>query len=130
MFVAMHDLEILNGVLDIDEPSGAMFDVHRPWLDELFQLLPAQIEGGGEIPWLAAVDVSIPMGFNLFAQRGVTGDGAEFDHGLPFEWSGQAGRTVVADDLFQWIGERPLAAMGAQANVEVENTFLLRLDAL
>ena len=128
--MAMHDLEILDGILDIDEPAGAVFHIHGAGLDKLFQLLPPEVEGDGEIPRLAAIDVSIPVGFDLFPQRGVSGDGTEFDHGLSFEGSGQTGGAVVADDLFEWISQRALAAMGAQADVEVKDAFLLRLDAL
>ena len=126
----MHDLEVLDGILDVDEPAGAVFHIHGAWFDKLFQLLPPEVEGDIEIPGLAAVDVSIPVGFDLFPQRGVSGDGAQLDHGLSFEGCGQTGGAVVADDLLQWIGEGTLAAMGAQANVEVEDAFLLGLDAL
>ena len=41
VFVAMHDLEILDGVLDIDNPAGTEFDIDRATFDQLFQLLPS-----------------------------------------------------------------------------------------
>ncbi len=59
-------------------------------LDELFQLLPPQVESAGEIPRRAAIDVAVPMGFDLFAERGIAGDMAELDHGLPLERGGQS----------------------------------------
>lgn len=84
----VHDLEILHGIFDIDEAAGAVFYVHRAWLDELLQLCPAQIQGRGEIPGLAAVDIVVPMAFDLLAEGGVAGDGAELDHRLAFEGRG------------------------------------------
>ena len=45
MTMAVHELEVLNGIFDIDDSSGAKFGVHRAALDELLELLPAQVEG-------------------------------------------------------------------------------------
>ena len=41
--------------------------------------------------------------FDLLPEGGISGDGAELDHGLAFERRGKSGGTVVADDFFERI---------------------------
>ena len=35
MSMAMHDLKILNGIFNIDDPAGAVFQIHGARLDQL-----------------------------------------------------------------------------------------------
>ena len=85
VLVAMHELKVLDRIFNVDEPSGAMFHIDGSGLNELLQLLPPEVEGDGEIPRCAAVHVPIPMGFDLFSQRGISGDAPKLDHGLSLE---------------------------------------------
>ena len=39
--MAVHDLEVLDRVFDIDDPTRTVLQVHRATLHELLQLLPA-----------------------------------------------------------------------------------------
>ena len=70
----MHDLEVLDGIFDIDNTAWAMFQVYRASFHQLFQLLSAKTERGTGIPGLAAVDIAVPMGFHPFAESRVAGD--------------------------------------------------------
>src|SRR5690349_19622278 len=70
------------------------------------------------------------MGFDLFAKAGIAGNMAKLDHGLPFKWSCQAVRTIVADDFVEGIGQKAFSAMRPQPDVEMEDPFLLSLDPL
>ncbi len=45
MTMPMHELQILNGVFDVDDPSGTQLGIHRAVLDELVKLVA---EGFGE----------------------------------------------------------------------------------
>src|SRR5512144_275201 len=72
MLMAMHELEILDSVLDIDKTSVAKFDVDRSAFDQLLELLPSQIKGGSQIPGFAAVAVPVPVGFNLPSERRIS----------------------------------------------------------
>src|SRR6185312_7316208 len=124
------ELKILNGVFDIDNPSGTEFGIDRAAFYELLQLLAAQIESSGQIPRCAAIDVAIPMGLDLFAERGIAGDVAQFDHGLPFERRCESLLAVIAGDFFQRIRQQSFAAVRTETDVEMKNAFLLRLDPL
>ena len=95
MTVPVHKLEVLNGVFDVDDPSGTELGVHSAALDELFDLLPAQVQGGRDIPRRCAIDIPVPMSFDLFSERRVARDMAEFDHGLSFERRGQSLLAVI-----------------------------------
>src|SRR6185503_14995780 len=130
MTMPMHELEVLNGVFDVDDSTWTQLGVHRAALDELFELLPAQVEGGCHIPGRGAIDITVPMGFDLFSEGGIAGDMAEFDHGLPFERRGESVLAVIRGDFVQRIGEKAFASVGTQADVEMKDAFLLGLDPL
>ena len=85
----MHDLEVLNGIFDIDDASWAMLEIHGIAFDQLFELLAAQIEGDAKVPGLAAVDVAVAMGFDAFAERRIAGNMPEFDQGLALKRGGK-----------------------------------------
>lgn len=72
--MAMHDLKVLDGVLDIDDTSWAMFEGHRTPRHELLQLLPTQVERRAKVPRFAAVDITVAMGFDALAESGIACD--------------------------------------------------------
>ena len=77
--MAMHDLEVLHGILDIDDTAGAMLQVDGAVLHQLLELLPAQGEGLGDIPGFSAIDVAIAMGLDALAKSRVAGHMPQFD---------------------------------------------------
>src|SRR6478735_5900290 len=125
MTVPVHELEVLNGIFDVDDSTGTELGVHRAAFDELIELLPAQFEGGRHIPRHGAIHIPVPMGFDLFPERGIARDMAEFDHGLSLERRGQSLLAVIHRDFVQRISEKTLAAVGTQADVEMEDALLL-----
>src|SRR5690242_6163267 len=130
MTMPMYELQILNGIFDVDDTTGTELGVHRAALDELFELLPAQVEGGSEIPRCSAIDIPVPMSFDLFSEREVARNMAELDHGLPFKRRGQSMLAVIRGDFVQRIGEKTFAAVGTQADVEMKDAFLSGLHPL
>ena len=64
----VHDLEVLDGVLQGDDAAVAVFEVDLSGLDELLDLLPPQVERHGEVPGRPAVDEGVPMGFDPLAE--------------------------------------------------------------
>lgn len=128
--MAVHDLEVLDRIFDIDNPSGAMFEVDRVSLYELLQLLPTQIEGDTKFPRFTAVDVTVAMGFNSLTQCGITRHMPQFDQRLAFERGRKALVTIVACDLVERIRQRTFPAMGSEAYVQVKDPLLLGFDPL
>jgi hypothetical protein len=86
--MTMHDLEILDRIFDIDNSSGAVFQVDRASFHELLQLLPAQVECGTKIPRLTAVDIAVTMGFDALPERCITSHMAQFNQRLTFKRGG------------------------------------------
>jgi hypothetical protein len=109
--VAMHHLEILNGVFQRDDAAMAVLEVDLPRLNELLDLLPTQIERGRKIPRGSAIDEVVAMGFYFLPECGVPGDMTELDQCLPLERRSQPVGTVIRADFVERIGERALAAV-------------------
>jgi hypothetical protein len=128
--MAMHELKILNGVFNVDDSTGTELGVDRAAFDELFELLAAQVERCRQIPSSTTIDVTISMGFDLFAEGGIASDMAKLDHGLTLEGRRKSLFAVVRGDFIQGIAQKPFAAVRPEANVEMEDAFLLGLDPL
>jgi len=108
----------------------AVLEVDLARLDELFDLLPPQVERHRQIPGRAAVNETVAMTLDLLAERGVSRDMAQLDQRLPLERSSLAFCAVILADLIERVGEGPLAAVGPQSDVDVKNAFLLGFDPL
>ncbi len=128
--MTMRDLEILDCIFDIDNPSVAMFEVYRASLHELLQLLPAQVEGNTKIPRFTAVDITITMGFDSLTQGRIARHMPQFNQWLAFERGGKTVVTIVARDLVERIRQRTFPPVGPEAYVQMKDPLLLGLDPL
>ena len=72
--MAMHHLQVLRGILDIDEPSCAILHVDLAWCDQLFELLSPELQCDGNVPGGVSVDERVPVCFQFMAQGRVAGD--------------------------------------------------------
>src|SRR5690242_6485348 len=70
------------------------------------------------------------MGFDLFAEGGIACGMAKLDHGLSFKRRGESLLAVIAADFIQRVREESLAAVRPQADIEMTDALLLRLDPL
>ncbi len=77
--VSVQELQVLNGIFDIDQAAGAELHVDRARFHQLLKLLSSQVQCDRQVPWLTAVDKFVPVGLDLFAERGVACDEAELD---------------------------------------------------
>jgi hypothetical protein len=130
MTMTVHKLKILNGVLNVDHSSWTELGVERAAFDKLVELLSAQIQRGRQIPSRTTIDVSVAMGFDLFAKGGIARRMSKLDHGLALEGCRKPLLTVVGGDFIQRIGQEPFAPVRAEADVEMEDAFLPGLDPL
>src|SRR5690242_19796419 len=121
---------MLDRVFDDDPSDGAELGIGRTGFDELFELLPAQIEGGCEIPRRVAVHVAVPMGFDVLAKDGIACGMTKLDHRLAFERRGQSLLAEIAADLLKRIREESFPTVRPQADVNMKDTLLSRLDPL
>src|SRR5215831_7812288 len=130
MPVAVHDLEILDGVFNVDHAPGAEFHVDGSTLDQLLDLLSAQLKRSWKIPRNVAINVAVAMCLDLPAQREIACHVPELDQGLPFKRCRESLLAVIAGDFVERVGEQAFAAMGTKTDVEVEDALLLGFDPL
>lgn len=128
--MAVHDLEVLYRVFDIDDSARTVLEIDRVMLHQLLQLLPAQVQGDCEIPRGATVDIGVTMGLDALAKGRIACYMPQFDQGLPLERGGEAGVIVISGDFVKRICQRAFAPMGAEAHVEMEDPFLPGFDPL
>ena len=126
----MLDLEILDGVLDVNNTALAVLQVHRASFHELFQLLTARIENNIRIQGFAAVDIVVAVGFNSLPELRITGDMAQFDQRLAFKRCGQPLVAIVFGDFIEGVRQRAFSSMRPKADIHMEDAFLFRFDPL
>lgn len=128
--LSVFNLEILDGVLNVNDPALAVLQVHGVSFHELLQLLTARIENDRWIQCLAAIDIVVAMDFHPLPEIRITGDMAQFDQRLAFKWCGKPLATIVLGDFIEGIRERALSAVRPKADIHMEDAFLFRFDPL
>src|SRR5689334_1501771 len=99
MAMAVHELQILNRVLDVDHASRAEFGIDGARFNQLCELLTAEVEGGCHIPRCPAIDVAVAMDFDLVPEVCVACSVAELDHRLAFERRSKPLLAVIGRNL-------------------------------
>ena len=61
--VAMHHLQVLHGIFDVDESSRAILQVDLSRLDQLFELLSPELQCRGNVPGSVSVDEGVSVCF-------------------------------------------------------------------
>ena len=81
--MAVHKLEILYGILDINQTAGAILHVHLIWFDPFPNLLPTEVQGGGEVPGVSTVDKRVARLFAAPSENRISCHGSELVVCLP-----------------------------------------------
>ena len=72
--VAMHHLQVLRGIFNVDESSRAILHVDLSRRDQLFELLSPELQCRGNVPGSVSVDEGVSVCFQSMAQCGVAGN--------------------------------------------------------
>ena len=120
----MLDLEVLNGVFNVDEPARTVFHVNGAGRDQFPNLPAAQVQRRVQRPWGWTVHEVVTKTFDATAQPGMPCDVSQLDQNLSFKRRGGSSRAVVAFDVVERIGQQPFFSMRPQADVELKNAFL------
>src|SRR5262245_3464695 len=130
MILAVQKLQVLRGVLDVDDPAGAVFDVDLTRLDQFARLTAAQMHRILPIPGGAAVGKTVAAFLHAPAQDLVSGHPPQFDQRLSLEWRGLSVLAVVIRQSLEWRGQRSRLAMRPEPEVDVKYAFLAGFDEL
>ena len=63
--MAVHELEVLDRVFNIDQAARTVLDIRVTWFHQFLDLAFAKVEGSSEIPWLVTVYKCVTVGFHL-----------------------------------------------------------------
>src|SRR5262249_24411808 len=124
MILAVQKLQILRGVLDVDDSAGAVFDVDLTRLDQLARLAAAQMYRVLPVPGSAAVGKTVAACLHAPAQGFVPGHPSQFNERLAFEWRGLSILAVVIGQSPEGSGQRARLAVGPEPEVDMKDAFL------
>src|SRR5499426_3743702 len=128
MILAAQKLQVLRGVLDVDDPAGAVFDVDLTRLDKFARLTTAQMHRVLPIPGGAAVAKTVAALFHEPAQGLVSGHPSQFDERLAFERRRLSVLAVVIGQPLERSGQRARLAVWPEPEVYVKDALLAGLD--
>src|SRR5262245_54179384 len=128
MILATQKLQVLRGVLDVDDPAGAVFDVDLTRLDKFARLTTAQMHRVLPIPGGAAVAKTVAALFHEPAQSLVSGHPSQFDERLAFERRRLSVLAVVIGQSLERSGQRARLAVWPEPEVYVKDALLAGLD--
>src|SRR5215470_2227740 len=102
MILAAQKLQVLRGVLDVDDPAGAVFDVDLTRPDKFARLTTAQAHRILPIPGGAAVGKTVAALFHEPAQGLVSRHPSQLDKRLAFERRRLSVFAVVIGQSLEW----------------------------
>src|SRR5262249_2702775 len=121
---AVQKLQVLRGVLDVDNSAGAVFDVDLTRLDQFARLTAAQMHRVLPIPGCAAVGKTVAAFLHAPAQDLVSGHPSQFDERLAFERRRLSILAVVIGQSLAGGGQRARLAVGPEPEVDVKDALL------
>src|SRR5215510_1579041 len=130
MILAVQDLQVLRGVFEVDDSTGAVFDVDPAWFDQFTRLAASQVKRVLPVPGSAAVRESVAASLHAPAQRLVSGHPPQFDERLAFKRRRFSVLAVIILQSLEGGGQRARLAVGPESEVNVEDAFLPGFDEL
>src|SRR5262245_14092440 len=124
MILAVNELQILRGVLDVNNSAGAVFDVDPPRLDQFVRLTAAQTHRGFPVPGSAAVSEAVAALLHAPAQSFVSGHPSQFDERLTFEWRRLSILAVIIHQALEGSGQRAGFAVRSEPEIDMKDAFL------
>ena len=107
MLLAIQQLQILHGVFNVDDASGAVLHIDSAGLHELLHLPLPQVKRILPVPGLAAIRKAVAMRLHAAAQILVSGTPSQFDQRLTFKRRRVPVDAVVLRELFKRSGPGP-----------------------
>src|SRR5262245_33883930 len=125
----MEQLEVLDGVFDIDDASSAVLHVYLARSHQFAHLATPKMQRVLPIPRGFAVRERVTIRFNSMAQFLIAGNPSQLDERLPFKRLSLTTRTVVPLELVE--GNRPRAgiAIGTQPEINLKDAFITSFNA-
>src|SRR5262245_47138331 len=96
---AVQQLQVLNGVFNVDDSAGAVLHIHIARFHQFRHLSAAQVKSVLPIPGLAAERETIAMRFDASSEFFIAGTPSQFYQCLPLEWRCFAANAVVLHEL-------------------------------
>src|SRR5215468_11788288 len=119
MILAVRKLHILRGILDVNNPAGAIFNIDLPRLDQFARLTAPQMHRVLPVPGLAAVSEAVAAFLHAPPQGFVPGHPPQFDERLAFERRRLSILAVITRQSLEGSRQRAGLSVGPESEVDV-----------